>query len=228
VTYDNNPLNLPDHARTSDGYTVDSISDEQGLKNAYATDSGLYSWHDKLFIAGTKSIGDIRDDALYIPAWGNSQNIQRYKDATEYLKNHPEVDTAIGHSLGSTVSLQLQKDSNQIQHTRTYSSPTLDFGSMLEKLTGKDVHGNKVEAPDRYANYLDPIALFDGRAQRSWNLDNIFNPHSHFNISSKFKNSVVIDPYGNEFEKDRIINWEDQEGPTDSISNSNADNRVVR
>jgi hypothetical protein len=209
VNPNNNPLaDLPQHAHIAPTYTTDSISDAEGLKRAYATDSGLYSFNDRLYVAGTKSARDVADDITKIPAWGDSRSIQRYQDAAEYLKQHPNITEVSGHSLGGSVALQLQKDNEQIQHTRTYGAPALDFGSMLEKLTGRDVHGNKVEAPDRYANYGDPIALFDGRAQRSWNLENLLNPHSHSNISSKFKNSVVVDRHGNMIREDRIKNWE--------------------
>jgi hypothetical protein len=134
VNPNNNPLaDLPQHAHIAPTYTTDSISDAEGLKRAYAADSGLYSFNDRLYIAGTKSLSDIKDDITKIPAWGDSRSIQRYQDATEYLKQHPNITEVSGHSLGGSVALQLQKDNDQIQHTRTYGAPALDFGSMLEK-----------------------------------------------------------------------------------------------
>ena len=55
------------------------MSDAEGLRRAYNTDKGLYTFGDRMYIAGTKSLGDVADDVLRIPIWGDSRNIQRIK-----------------------------------------------------------------------------------------------------------------------------------------------------
>jgi hypothetical protein len=64
----------------------------------------------KMFIAGTSNLQDVWDD-LKIP-FNLTRYSQRYKDADETLKTNQQVDTIIGHSLGSSVSLELNKNNN--------------------------------------------------------------------------------------------------------------------
>ena len=90
--------------------TVDiNMSDEEGLRRAYATDKGIYTFGDRMYIAGTKSLNDAKDDVLHIPFWGSRRNIQRYQDARDALLDHPEVKHTTGHSLGGSVASQLQR-----------------------------------------------------------------------------------------------------------------------
>jgi hypothetical protein len=128
------------------------FKDSPSLKKAYDTPSGLY--HDDLdrtlYIAGTKSLADVRDDLL-IPL-RKVEMSDRYKDAVAYLKDHPEIETIVGHSLGGSVALQLQKDKpyGVGYKTRTYGAPVLD-------LSGKpDSH--------RFRHFGDPVSVFDSAA----------------------------------------------------------------
>ena len=93
----------------------------------------------------------LRTMPLRIPAWGNSRNIQRYKDARDEIMKHPEVNQITGHSLGSSVALPLQKDYKHIQGTRSYGGHIWDY-NITE------------EPPDRYRNYGDPISYVDKNA----------------------------------------------------------------
>ena len=71
--------------------------------------NGIYTFGNRMFIAGTRDWNDVKDDILHIPAWGNSRNIQRYQDARDELMKHPEVNQITGHSLGGSVALELRK-----------------------------------------------------------------------------------------------------------------------
>ena len=82
---------------------------EEGLQKSYATDKGSYTFGNRMFLAGERDLNDVNDDVLRIPAWGNSRNIQRYKDARDELMKHPEVNQITWHSLGGSVALELQK-----------------------------------------------------------------------------------------------------------------------
>ena len=42
--------------------TVDlKMSDAEGLRRAYNTDKGIYTFGDRMYIAGAKSFGDVKD-----------------------------------------------------------------------------------------------------------------------------------------------------------------------
>ena len=59
---------------------------------------------------------------------GDLRRSERYQKAYEYLKNHPEIDTRMGHSLGGDVVLQLQKDFPERHFkTITYGARVLDL-----------------------------------------------------------------------------------------------------
>jgi len=69
------------------------------------------------------------------------------------------VKNVVGHSLGSSVALELLKNYDDIKNSRVYSSPVFD---------PIDIPNKHVE---RYRNILDPVAMFDNGAQTSvkWN-----------------------------------------------------------
>ena len=88
----------------------------------------------------------------------------------------------IGHSLGGSVALELEKNfPKQIETSRTYGAPVLD-------LTEHEMNP-RVE---RFRNIFDPVSVFDNAAHVSVN----FNPfgsktftHSYANISNNFTSS---------------------------------------
>ena len=135
--------------------TVDlKMSDEEGLSRAYNTNKGRFTFGDRMYIAGTKSLGDVADDVLRIPIWGDSRNIQRYQDARDELMKHPEVKQISGHSLGGSTALELQKNYKHIEGTRTFGAPVFD--------TVPNWSEN-----DRYRNIGDPFSMFDFNANKS-------------------------------------------------------------
>ena len=68
---------------------------------------------------------------------------------------NPQVKTVIGHSLGASVGLELDKNCNHITSSKTYGAPMWDP-------PGKE--SNKV---DCYRNWFDPFSMFDRSAVKS-------------------------------------------------------------
>ena len=158
------------------------ISDAEGLRRAYNEPNRLYINGNRLYVAGTTwtddrmnvskpplytmllkglfpqtipdnfSLSDPIDD-LKIPLF-KTQDIQRYKEAAEVLKNNPNIDQLVGHSMGSSVILQLNKDNNDKFTTRTYSAPVFDVLP----------HSNDDANSQRYRTSGDLVSIFDNNA----------------------------------------------------------------
>jgi len=79
-----------------------------------------------LYIAGTSSLRDVYDDITKIP-FKLTRYSQRYQDAEKLLRKNPDINTIIGHSLGSAVTLELNKNYKNKFTTRNYSSPVFDL-----------------------------------------------------------------------------------------------------
>ena len=84
---------------------------------------------------------------------------QRYKQADQRLSSAARVKRLVGHSLGGSVVLQLEKDYPGRFTTTTY-------GALVVSLSGGD----------RYRHYLDPFSAFDRGAHTY--TPRSFNPHS--------------------------------------------------
>ena len=62
-----------------------------------------------MFIARGHTARDWFDDFTKVPAWGDLRESERYQKVLEEFKNKEENDTVVVHSLGGSVSLELQK-----------------------------------------------------------------------------------------------------------------------
>ena len=121
----------------------------EGLKEAYKNrDTYLYLKDDTLYIGGTQNIRDVWDDVTKVPFWGDVKNSERYQNADELLKKNPQVKKLVGHSLGGSVTLELQKQYPERFETTTYGAPVTAFSK------GKRY---------RHTGFLmtDPISMFD-------------------------------------------------------------------
>ena len=156
-----------------------NILDKVGLQKAYNRKDGLYQNNDVLYVAGTKSLGDVWDD-IKLPFDAGAKNSTRYQDLKNYLKDHPEVKSLVGHSLGGATVLQENKDNPNKYNIVTYGSPGFNpFG-------GKDPENVKI-----FRNAGDPISMFDGKAGDM--RGNKFNNLNY--ISSLIKNQInPLDP----------------------------------
>ena len=132
---------------SSEPIGVERISDATGLDRAYK--SGDTHLNNKtLYIAGTHTWTDVADDITKVPFWGSVTNATRYTAAEKVLKDNPQIENLVGHSLAGSVALELQKQyPDRNFKVRTYGAPTVDiFG--IDR--GNPFRPNKVE---RYANY---------------------------------------------------------------------------
>jgi hypothetical protein len=161
------------------------IADNEGLRRAYNQPNRIYINGDRMYVAGTTwtddrmniskpplytmllkglfpgmipdnfSLNDAVDD-LKIPTF-QTKNIQRYKDAEQVLKDNPNVNTLVGHSMGSSVILELNKANNDKFTTRTYSAPVFDpIPNSFEKNDSNN---------ERFRTKNDLVSIFDNNAQ---------------------------------------------------------------
>ena len=120
-----------------------------GLDKAYASDNKLYVDNGTLYVAGTSNLQDVWDD-VKIP-FGLTRFSQRYKDASNVLKDNPQITKVTGHSLGSAVSDELAKrNKDRGLKTTLYGSPFFQ------------IDGSKSENRWRHPN--DLISMFDSGA----------------------------------------------------------------
>ena len=152
---------------------VKLISDSEGLDRAYKSKGNTFVNGDTLYIAGThpSSAKDWYDDVSKIPFWGDLRDSDRYQEANKTLnETRLNVRNVVGHSLGGSVALELQKNYKGL-NTRTYGSPIWDP-------LGQD---GKV---DRYRNLLDPFSIFD----RSAEINLKKNPFESFSLFHDYWN----------------------------------------
>ena len=148
---------------------IKPLTDSEGLSIAYNRRNGVYIHGDTAYIAGTKSLHDAWDD-LKIPFQATKYS-QRYQDAEKYIANPTlGIKHVVGHSLGSAVSLELEKNYPHLQST-TYATPTISVPWKSQQNT-------------RYRNPMDPISILDRAATHvSGKLSmNPFESHSFKNF----------------------------------------------
>ena len=170
------------------------ITDSEGLQRAYAQ-GDAYPYGNTLYIAGSHTAKDWFDDVTKVPFWGDVRNATRYEQAEKALKANPNISRVVGHSLGGSVALELQKNYPHLQ-SRTYGAPVWDpFGLDTQpydqwQRLGKPSWIPQPEKIERYRNYLDPVSIFDRSATRSvkWKPFTSYSlTHAYDNIGSKFK-----------------------------------------
>ena len=77
----------------------------------------------KLFIADTKDFPQDHTDDLKSPFDDTLNKTKRGRDADAYYRSHHEIDTMIGHSLGGSVSLAIERNTKKkvITHMESYN-----------------------------------------------------------------------------------------------------------
>jgi hypothetical protein len=105
-----------------------------------------------MYVAGTSSVQDAWD-TLKIP-FGKTEESQRYKDADVLLAQNPQVSNLVGHSLGGSAVLELQKN----------------HGEKTFKMNVYNTPVNSITRPDnidnhRYRNFGDPFSILDRQAE---------------------------------------------------------------
>jgi hypothetical protein len=88
-----------------------------------------------MYVRGSVTTQDWVDDVTKIPSWGDSRDIEMYKNAKNtyerLISQGKPVDRLVGHSLGGSVALQLQKDKD-VSFSRTFGAPVFQL-SPFEK-----------------------------------------------------------------------------------------------
>ena len=143
--------------------------DEEGLNNAYADKTAPGVYYDPEtrteYVKGSVTARDWYDDLTKVPFWGDTRNSQRYQQAerayNDLIESGQPVDRVVGHSLGGSVALQMQKD-HFIPKSRTFGAPVVDF--------------NPFGRPERYRHPLDPVSIFDRGA--TWGKLKLY-PHTY-------------------------------------------------
>ena len=141
-----------------------NIADNEGLRRAYNQPNRIYVNGNRMYVAGTTwtdgytgklSFNDAIDD-IKIPFF-QTRNIQRYKDAEQVLQDNPNINTLVGHSMGSSVILELNKANNDKFVTRTYAAPVFDpFPNNWEKNDPNN---------QRFRTKNDFVSIFDNNAE---------------------------------------------------------------
>jgi len=139
--------------------------DEEGLEAAYKNPLGTS--YDAAtgteYVKGSSTARDWFEDLTLLP-FGNTASTQRYKQAekayNDLQASGQPVKRVVGHSLGGSVALEMQKN-HHIPSSRTFGAPVLDFNS----------HQN----PERYRHPLDPFSVMDRGA--TWGKPTL-NPHT--------------------------------------------------
>ena len=140
--------------------------DEEGLAAAYQNPMGTaYDPATQTeYVKGSATPRDWFDDFSLIP-FGATANSQRYKQATktydDLQASGQPVKRVVGHSLGGSVALEMQKTHN-IPTSRTFGAPVFDFNSR--------------QNPERYRHPLDPFSVLDRGA--TWGKPTL-NPHTY-------------------------------------------------
>ena len=163
-------------------YVRDQITDSDGLQRAYQR-GDTYVHGNTMYIAGSHTAKDWFDDFTKVPAWGDLRDSTRYQRANDTLHYNPHVTTVVGHSLGGSVALELQKNHKNIKKSRTYGAPVFD------------ILGSESKGVDRYRNWLDPVSVLDRSAKKSFK-ENPFESasltHDYSNIAKNFTSTDYI------------------------------------
>ena len=142
--------------------------DEAGLANAYndRTATGVYYDPNTRteYVKGSVTGRDWYDDVTKVP-FGSTRDSERYQQADkaydDLLAKGKVVDRIVGHSLGGSVALDMQKN-HGIPQSRTFGAPVLD--------------ANPFGHSERYRHPLDPVSVLDRGA--TWGPFNL-STHSY-------------------------------------------------
>ena len=133
------------------------IDDVEGLKTAYANNTGLFRSGNTVYISGTggksgfsSKVNDVFSDLFLIPTH-NFKFSDKYRDVMNELEKNPDVTRLVGHSLSSSVIQEINNRNNQKYITTTYNAPFVAFGDR----GGKNPHHL------RFRNQNDIISILD-------------------------------------------------------------------
>ena len=164
---------------------------EDGINMAYSKPEGYHIQDNKLFIAGTRDMGDVIDWTK-LPM-GTFSKSKIYKNAEKALIDNPEITQVIGHSAGGSAALQLEKDyPNKGLTSITYSTPVFSIADI------KQVVGKPEDRPMRFGHPGDIATMMDMNLQTIWkapeyNTTGITNAIKLYNEQSPENIKNVVD-----------------------------------
>ena len=153
--------------------TNGKISNTQGVKYAYDRDNKIFVKGNKMYVAGTTSAKDWQQNFTKLKT-GGIRDMDRYVEAKRVLLENPQVDTLLGHSVGGSVVLELNKEFKDKNYkTRTYNAPVVSFFAPIFgldkpteqhkrfRMTGDLVSGLDNAAISYDTNTLNPLTNHD-------------------------------------------------------------------
>ncbi len=163
------------------------ISDSEGLYRAYHAPNAIYVDGNRAYVAGTREPIEAVRDWPRIGTW-QTKYIPRYAQLTEALKENPQVDTLIGHSLGASTVAEMQRQTNNKYLARYYGAPFLN----IKPWDAPDPRNQTFRHPG------DPVSMLDNRAVdiRSNDFYDWYWPHGYFG----FDQNQIPDTYSNDFD----------------------------
>ena len=128
------------------------------------------------------------------------------------MKENPQIENLVGHSLGSSVSYELQKNMPERNfNVRSYGGPVWDPLGIDRtpydtwKSLGKPDHGFTPTPPERYRNYGDIVSIFDDSASSNLKL----NPFDNFSSFHTYRNIADDKFIEEDFNKDKWYIYKD-------------------
>ena len=154
-----------------------------GLDRAYKRSKGILPYiasdSDTLYVAGTQNTQDVYDDVRHVPPlpWSDMKQTERYKTAETYLNKNPQIKRLVGHSLGGSVVLALQRNNPERNYeVVTYGAPVFVD---LNPFRDKKFKVQRFKHIGREAQ-SDPISMFDmGAKITPINSENPLTLHSY-------------------------------------------------
>jgi hypothetical protein len=178
-SYDEQPI-----TKNSEAIILNAMTDVEGLDRAYARDNGQYIRNTTMFVRGTKDFPQDHWDDLKIPFNLTAESL-RYRNADKALKNNellnPEQTTTslVGHSLGGSVVLEMQKQ----YPDRTFKTTT--YGAPVKSISTPENIDDK-----RFRNIGDPVSILDRGAT------NAVKPSLFMNLASISTDNNVVNTSG--------------------------------
>lgn len=141
-----------------------TLQDSEGLRLAYDNPDSVVVIGTTMYIAGTHpgNLHDWYDDVTKIPTH-TVYKTERYQQAMKHFGKG--IKTLVGHSLGGSVALELQKNYPYLV-SRTYGAPVMGY-----------------QPGTRYRHYGDPVSMFDFGATSTWASE--WNPHAYTGFGSQ-------------------------------------------
>jgi pimeloyl-ACP methyl ester carboxylesterase len=179
-------INKQPITKNSEAIRLNAMTDVEGLDRAYARDNGIYIRNNTVFVSGTQDFPQDHWDDLKIPFNLTAESL-RYRNAdkalntNELLNPEQQITSLVGHSLGGSVILEMQKQ----YPDRTFKTTT--YGAPVKSISTPDNIDNK-----RFRNIGDPVSILDRGATNAVKPSLLMNLASLITDNNTVNTSDVI------------------------------------